>query len=266
MTPATAARTGIGATLARLRRWLGRWWILQPAARQDRLVTIGPLVSVLLFLAAIISAFWYLRNEEIERETDSLKRDTELVQQQLRLKLIENQEQLLRIATELSRRDTDIDEFAGQAAAFIRDRPAITQIAWLDADRQRRTGRFANPFRGEAVAGADPDNPALPRPGQDTPAEQAFARARDLRQPVYSRAYTDEAGSAVFQVQVPLVARNTFVGTLLAEYSIEALLRHYVPPDVAGRHRMELIDDQRRLLASTVTAMPGHDETRRIGS
>ena len=51
----------------------------QPAARQDRFVTLAPLVSVLLFLAAIISAFWYLRNEEVERETESLKRDTEIV-------------------------------------------------------------------------------------------------------------------------------------------------------------------------------------------
>jgi hypothetical protein len=40
----------------------------QSPARQDRFATLAPLLSVLLFLAAIISAFWYLRNEEIERE------------------------------------------------------------------------------------------------------------------------------------------------------------------------------------------------------
>ena len=61
----------------------------------------APLLSVLLFLAAIISAFWYLRNEEIERETESVKRDTEIAQQQIRLRLIENQEQLVRMAREL---------------------------------------------------------------------------------------------------------------------------------------------------------------------
>ena len=57
------------------------------AGRQDRFATLGPLMSVLLFLAAIISAFWYLRNEEIERETESVKRDTEIAQQQIRLRL-----------------------------------------------------------------------------------------------------------------------------------------------------------------------------------
>src|SRR5512133_2795248 len=45
-------------------RLFGRWWRRQSAARQDRYATLGPLVSVMLFLAAIISAFWYLRNEE----------------------------------------------------------------------------------------------------------------------------------------------------------------------------------------------------------
>ena len=37
-------------------RLFGRWWRRQSPARQDRYATLGPLVSVLLFLAAIISA------------------------------------------------------------------------------------------------------------------------------------------------------------------------------------------------------------------
>ena len=76
-------------------RLFGRWWRRQSAARQDRYATLGPLLSVLLFLAAIISAFWYLRNEEFEREQEAVKRDTEVAQQQIRLRLIENQEQLV---------------------------------------------------------------------------------------------------------------------------------------------------------------------------
>ena len=64
--------------VAASRRLLGRWWRRQSPARQDRLATLAPLASVLLFLAAIISAFWYLRNEEIEREAEAVKRDTEI--------------------------------------------------------------------------------------------------------------------------------------------------------------------------------------------
>ena len=45
--------------------------VAAPVARPARTASrrSAPLVSVLLFLAAIISAFWYLRNEEFERET-----------------------------------------------------------------------------------------------------------------------------------------------------------------------------------------------------
>jgi prolipoprotein diacylglyceryltransferase len=58
------------------RRFFWRWWRQQSPSTQDRYATLGPLVSVLLFLAAIVVAFWYLRNEELEREQESVKRDT----------------------------------------------------------------------------------------------------------------------------------------------------------------------------------------------
>lgn len=109
--------------LAPLRRLVASWWFRQSPSRQDRLATLGPLISVLLFLAAIVSAFWYLRNEEIERETESVKRDTEIAQQQIRLRLIENQEQLVRIAREVVTRQIDAHEFSAQAQAFARERP-----------------------------------------------------------------------------------------------------------------------------------------------
>src|SRR5450755_2969022 len=92
-------------------RLFGRWWRRQSAARQDRYATLGPLASVLLFLAAIISAFWYLRNEEFEREQEAVRRDTEVTQQQLRLRLIDNHEQLIRMARDIVTHTLDRDGF-----------------------------------------------------------------------------------------------------------------------------------------------------------
>jgi hypothetical protein len=260
----TLANTSVLSTAwQRVRRLLGRWWVHQPAARQDRFVTLAPLVSVLLFLAAIISAFWYLRNEEVERETESLKRDTEIVQQQLRLHLIENQEQLVRMASELVRRETDIDDFIGQAQGFVRERPAVTQLAWLDVGRKRKAGRWATLYREESSPGNDATDPSLPNAESKNPPELAFVQARDMRQPVYSRAFVDHMGVTVFQMHVPLVARNTFAGNLMVEYSVEALLRHFVPPDTANRHSMGVVDDHQRVLAGTVTPMPGQQLSQR---
>ena len=70
--------------------------------RQDRFATLAPLAAVLMFLAAIVASFWYLRSEEIAREKEALKRDVEYAQQRVRLRLLERQEQIIRIARDLS--------------------------------------------------------------------------------------------------------------------------------------------------------------------
>ncbi|MEO7151020.1 MAG: PAS domain S-box protein, partial [Burkholderiaceae bacterium] len=235
-------------------RLFGRWWRRQSPSRQDRYATLGPLVSVLLFLAAIISAFWYLRNEEFERQQEAVKRDTEISQQQIRLRLIENQEQLLRIAREISTRTIDADDFLEHAGSFTRERPEITYLLWLSADRSRKAGYAANTFFSDTapVEGVGP-----PPNGKPSEAETAFSSARTLRQPVYSKPFFDAQGLAVFQIHVPLIDRSTFSGTLVAEYSVDALMRYFVPGEVANRHAISMLDSQDRTLASTVTPMPG---------
>ena len=171
-------------------RLFGRWWRRQSPARQDRFATLGPLVSVLLFLAAIISAFWYLRNEEFEREHESVKRDTEIAQQQIRLRLIENQEQLVRMAREIVTRAIDADEFLARPRSFTRERPEITQPD-LDQRRPQAQGQLLGdqlPRRGQHQRRRHAD-PSLPVEGRrERSPRRAFIAARDLRQPVYSRA------------------------------------------------------------------------------
>ena len=240
-----------------LERLLGSWWRRQTPARQDRFATIGPLVSVLLFLAAIISAFWYLRNEEFEREQESVKRDAEISQQQIRLRLIENQEQLVRIAREIVTRSIDQDDFVGQAASFTRERPEISHLVWVTANRTRKASHSANGFQAEPAEAAAEIAMSLPKEGSGSEAEAAFSAARNLRQPVYSRPFNNAYGAAVIQVLVPLIDRSAFTGALIAEYSVEALMRYFVSAEVANRHAVLLFDAQGHMLASTVLPMPG---------
>ncbi len=238
-------------------RRFGRWWRRQSAARQDRFATLGPLISVLLFLAAIILAFWYLRNEEFEREQEAVKRDTEIAQQQIRLRLIENQEQLVRIAREIATRAIDRDQFLIQAATFTRERPEITNLVWINGARVPRASYSATSFPPEAGANSDDTPAALPREGKGGASEAAFIAARTQRQPVYSRQFLDSLGNPVFQVQVPLLERAGFVGALIAEYSIESLMRRNVPREVSTRHAISVLDGDEHIVASTVTQMPG---------
>ena len=187
----------------RLKRRYITWWRRQSPARQDRFATLGPLISVMLFLAAIIAAFWYLRNEESQRETEAVKRDTEIAQQQIRLHLIENQEQLVRIARELVTRSLNTQQFVTQAASFARENPEITQIIWVNARRERRVGVSAPSFDPDATpTGANAPDPSMPSAGSGLPSEIAFTNARDRRLPIYSPPFADLSGSNVFQIHI----------------------------------------------------------------
>ncbi len=257
-TPPTPPR--VSASIPALKQLFGRWWRRQTPARQDRFATLGPLLSVLLFLAAIISAFWYLRNEEIERETESVKRDTEITQQQIGLRLIQNQEALMRMARELVTKDIDIDEFGGQATAFARERAEITHITWVDAQRKPRASHLA--FMYPAGSNGVALEPVLPREGRNSEPEATFKAARDTRTAAYSRAFADASGSHVFQLHVPLIERSSFAGVLVVEYSVESLVRHFVPADVSQRHTLSVINEKQQTLAATVTSLPGQAARR----
>ncbi|MBB4846142.1 PAS domain S-box-containing protein [Paucibacter oligotrophus] len=233
------------------------WWRRQSPSRQDRFATLGPLISVLLFLMAIILAFWYLRNEEIERETEAVKRDTEIAQQQIRLRLIENQEQLVRIAREIVTRATDAHDFSAQAASFARERPEITHVTWLSSRRERRASVSAAGFQADGLMAPDGNDPSMPMAKQSNPPTLAFEAARERRTPVYSPPFSDANNLTVFQIQVPLIDRTGFSGVLIAEYSVEALLRYYVPTEVASRHVVAILDSNEQIVSSTVTPMPG---------
>ncbi|MFN9450241.1 MAG: PAS domain S-box protein [Rubrivivax sp.] len=256
MPPTTLPAGHASHELSRLQRLLGRWWRRQSPARQDRYATLAPLASVLLFLAAIISAFWYLRNEEMDREIESVRRDTEITQQQIGLRLIENQEQLYRIARELIARDNAGEDLSAQVVNFVRERPEINIVHWVAPQRTLRGSHRSPRHQSDLDSAFEATASAVPIEGSESPTELAFRAARDQRQPVYTAGFRSPGGDAVFHLHVPLVDRGRFAGVLLVEYSIPSLLRHFVPPDVARRHVMSIVGDQQTVLASTSSTLP----------
>jgi PAS domain S-box-containing protein len=221
------------------------------------MATLGPLLSVLLFLAAIVAAFWYLRTEEIDREVESVKRDAELVQQQIRLRLIDHQEQLVRLAREVVTHTIDRDQLAEQAESLMHDRPEIVSLTWLGQQRQV-VARHVSPDLVAAL-------PRLGTPGSTDSTDSseaprlnatlaAFRDASTLRLPVYSRPFPHENRLIVFQVHVPLIDHGNFAGTLMAEYSIDKLLSSGMPPEVSKRRVISLLNAEDEVMATTFSA------------
>ncbi len=166
--------------VAGLRRW--RALVAQPSpTRQDRFAALAPLAAVLMFMAAIVAAFWYLRMEEGEREQEALRRDAEYAQQRVRLRLLERQEQLMRIARDLSNHDMDKAQFGQRAEALISRYPELQAITWLD-----ERGRDPKPaMRAPSLAGEQVRVPGEVLKSGET--ADTFGLARDLQQPVYAQ-------------------------------------------------------------------------------
>ncbi len=225
--------------------WWKRWWRRLPPSRQDRVATLAPLLAVLLFLGAIVVAITYLRYEELEREQETLTRDVEYAQQRLRLRLLERQEQLMRLAREIDNREIATTEFEFQVESLVSQFPELLAISWVDA-RRNVLASYASPSTPPALI----RQPGTTLTHDDT--DGSFDLARDLRQPVYSRPLGDNPRTATLQLQVPLSEQGRFAGTVMGEYAVDGLMRFGLPPEIMSRYAVALVDDRDRVLAGSL--------------
>ncbi|MEB0057099.1 MULTISPECIES: PAS domain S-box protein [unclassified Variovorax] len=222
--------------------WWRRWWRRQTPVLQDAVAMLAPLAAVLLFLGVIVSAFWYLRAEEVEREQESVKRDVEYAQQRVRLRLLERQEQLMRLARDASNREIDAAEFGSRAESLVSQFPELQEISWID-DRRRFKASYAAPSVHPSQQ--HPVGEVL-RPG-DT--ESNYALARELRQPVFSQPMAGTDPPSMLQLHIPLFDQGLFAGAVVGEFSVDGLLRYGIPPEVSARYAVSLLDAKGGLLA-----------------
>ncbi|MEC5212532.1 PAS domain S-box-containing protein [Polaromonas sp. CG_9.5] len=240
--------TDVAASTLPLPLWK-RWWRKQSPSRQDRFITLGPLFAVVLFLAAVVAAFGYLRIEEIDREQQAVTRDVEYAQQRLRLRLLERQEQLMRIGRDVSNKEIDAEEFIVQSEALVNQYPELMAVSWIDSKRRIRA-TYVSPSAnftelravGEQLKVGETDG--------------TYELARDLRQPVYSRPLivqdTRRYNAASLQLQVPLDEQGKFTGVIMGEYSVDGLLRFGIPTEITAKYAVALVDDKGTVLAGNL--------------
>lgn len=235
--------------LPALARWR-QWWRRQSPYRQDRYAMLAPLVAVLMFFAAIVVAFGYLRFEEMEREQEAVRRDVEYAQQRMRLRLLERQEELVRLAQQISNREIDSEQFRNRAGVLVSQYPELQGLSWLD-ERRRLRGAQGNNSLALALSNAGSRTGALPEKPTET--ENAYALARELRQPLYVQRNAIVDGTSVLELHIPLFQRTHFAGVLMAEYSLDTLYRYGVPPEVSARYAVSLRDSRGEVLAGSTS-------------
>jgi PAS domain S-box-containing protein len=196
---------------------------------------------------AIVASFGYLRLEEMSREQEAVQRDVEYAQQRLRLRLLERQEQLQRLASEISNKQVDAEDFVNQAEMLVQQHPELQSVAWIDAKKKVRVSYTSPSMPGAFVrAGGDAIRFAE--------TEAVFSVVRDVRQPMYSQPFGVPSGFGtstlpVLQIQVPLADGSRFAGVVLGEYSVDGLMRYGIPAEIAAKYAMALLNQKGQLLS-----------------
>ena len=200
---------------------------------------------------AIVASFGYLRLEEMAREQEAVQRDVEYAQQRLRLRLLERQEQLQRLASEISNKQVDAEDFVTQAELLVQQHPELQSIAWIDAKKKVRVSYTSPSMPGAYVRAA---GDVIRFAETDT----VFTVVRDMRQPMYSQPFGVPSGAGtgtvpVLQIQVPLADGSRFAGVVMGEYQIDGLMRYGIPAEVAAKYAMALLDQKGQQLSGNTT-------------
>ena len=225
------------------------WWQRQNPQRQDRVAVMVPLASVLLFFAAIVTALGYLRVEEIDREQEAVQRDVEYTQQRLRLRLLERQEQFLRLGRDISAHEPTAEAFRNRAAGMLNQYPELQGLAWLDEHQRLKagSGTASHPLSALHSLPHDPEELAAHRD-----ADAAYNNARKSLQPTYLQNLRSNPVSPMLEIYIPLTRKDRFSGVVLAEISVDGLYRYGVPDEVTSRYAISLLDGKGSVLAGTV--------------
>ncbi len=224
-----------------------RWWHGLSPARQDRYAAVAPLVAVVMFFIAIVAAFWYLRTEELEREREAMRRDVEYAQQRIRLRLSERQEQLMRLARDVGNQDIDKNGFNDRADTLISQYAELQALSWIDAKRQVRATQFGPSVASEDLLTVD-------EVIKKAELVDLFDLARDLQQPVFSQPLATSDTAPMLLLEVPVSQKGRFGGVLLAEFSIDNVLRYATPTEILARYAVTLQDGKGTTLAGTPLA------------
>ena len=108
---------------------------LPAAPRRERLAAAAALAAIVLFLAAVGSAFWYLNAQEAQRERTATGRDLEFAQQLLDARAQAQQQALEWLAGELAG-GASAEAFARGAQALADRFAEMRDVRWLDAGGQ----------------------------------------------------------------------------------------------------------------------------------
>ncbi|MDO4769960.1 MAG: PAS domain S-box protein [Brachymonas sp.] len=233
------------------------WWHSLPEHRQDRLVSFGPLLSVLLFGLVVVVSMSYLRTREIAAVRQALRNDGEYAHQFFSARLSRQREALQHAAQQLAAAPaSDAHAFEQAARHAGAGLPELTGLLWLD-----EAGRIiasAPPLAAPAAVTGQPAARSLSMVESELLARARQSLAPHPTQPVYDIMASTQSLSAdaMLGLMVPVQAPtpgSTPKGFLYARYSLPSVLYYGMPADIYPRYAVRLLRPAPGSLTAAIT-------------
>lgn len=208
-----------------------------------RWALVTPVLAMIALTLLMGATIWYLTESEESQREQALMRDVESMQRSIREKLRVNQSELSEFATPFAAAPS-ATELRRLANNFLTKNPEVSFVAWVDQEGTIRSLYTSTRWPRQSFGGVG--NKLTRGPSVD-----AFRNAINLKQPSYSAALPRRDGDAEIDLHIPLVADNSPQGTLVATYSLPALLLGSLPADISNRLAFGLVDTSGDFLAQT---------------
>lgn len=197
---------------------------------------LTPLAAVLLFFIAIVAALGYLQVEENQREQEAVQHSVVYTQQRLRLRLLEREQQVTRLARELSDNEITQREFKSRAQSMMDQYPEITGIALINDKNQ------VSVELGMGIARSTKQKLENTETSDSEP-ELWLKSVNSRLRPAYTLQLDDKTSSALLQMRIALSKKQS-PAAIVTDSSIDGLLRYGAPEEVAAKYALSLQDQK----------------------
>ncbi|WVN42546.1 PAS domain S-box protein [beta proteobacterium MWH-UniP1] len=214
-----------------------------PTRGAQRWALITPVLAMIALAVLMGVTIWYLTDSEESQREQALMRDVESMQRTIREKLRVNQTELSELATPFAIAPS-ATELRRLSIGFLSKNPEVSYLAWVDQDQIIR-GVYTSarwPRQSFGSVGSKLARSA---------SLDAYANAINLKQPSYSSAMQRREGDVEVDLHIPLLIDDTPQGTLVATYSLPAVLLGSLPADVSNRLAFSLVDPNGDFVAQT---------------
>ena len=206
-----------------------------------------PLISVGLFFAVMVLAFWQINEHQVSQQESSLYRNTALAAQQMRLSMLSIEDQSNLIAHIPSQKEPSREQLSKAFSRLILNRPEISMIMLLSNTGAVLQESSKNEVLSKDIRTYPSHNPL------ESPFFIAFLSARNSHRIAYSTPIYVSSGVPYLAFHIPLFREGVFNGTLSVIYSIPSLLAHELPQKISDKYKVSLTNPYGQELATTST-------------